>query len=175
MRREEKTALINGLAEQIGSYAHYYLTDISGLNAEQTAGLRRACFEQNVKMVVVKNTLLCKALEKAGKSNTEIESALVGSTSVMFSNVGNAPAKLIKAYRKKANSEKPLLKAAFVEECVYIGEGTLESLVNVKSRDELLGDIITLLQSPAKNVISALQGAAGGKIAGLVKTLEQRG
>lgn len=175
MRREEKTALINGLAEQIGSYAHYYLTDISGLNAAQTAALRRLCFAQDVKLVVVKNTLFCKALEAAGKSNTEIEATLSGSTSVMLSNTGNAPAKLIKEFRKSAKSEKPILKAAFVEECVYVGEHMLESLVNVKSREELIGDIISLLQSPAKNVISALQGAAGGKIAGLVKTLEQRG
>lgn len=174
MRREEKTALINGLAEQIGSYAHYYLTDISGLNAASTASLRKACYEKEVVMVVVKNTLLCKALEAAGKSNTEIEATLTGATAVMFSNVGNVPAKLIQDYRKAAKSEKPLLKAAYVQECVYVGEQTLVQLVNVKSRDELIGDIITLLQSPAQNLISALTGAAGNKVAGIVKALEER-
>lgn len=174
MRREEKTALINGLAEQLGNYAHYYLTDISGLNAEATAALRKACYEAEVELVVVKNTLLCKALAVAGKSDDSIEATLKGSTAIMFSNTGNVPAKLIKTYRKEKNSEKPLLKAAYVQECVYIGENTLEDLVNVKSREELIGDIVMLLQSPAKNLVSALSGAAGNKIAGLVKALEER-
>jgi len=175
MRREEKTELINGLADNLGEFAHYYLADISGLNAQQTANLRRTCFEKDVKLIVVKNTLFGKALEQSGKQNSEIADILVGSTAVMFSNVGNGPAKLIKEFRKTAGSEKPLLKAAFVDECVYLGEGSLADLVNLKSREELIGDIISLLQSPAKNVISALQASAGGKIAGLVKTLEERG
>ena len=174
MRREEKAELINGLADRLGEFAHYYLADISGLNAQQTAALRRTCYEKEVKLIVVKNTLFGKALEQAGKQNEEIDQILVGSTAVMFSNTGNSPAKLIKEFRKSAGSEKPLLKAAYVDECVYVGEASLTDLVNLKSREELIGDIIALLQSPAKNVISALQGSAGGKVASLVKALEER-
>lgn len=174
MRREEKSELIQGLAGKLGEYAHYYVTDISGLNAAKTDALRRICFERDVKLVVVKNTLFIKALEAAGKSNEEIETTLVGSSSIMFCNTGNVPAKLIKEFRKKNRIEKPILKSAFVEECAYVGEQSLSDLENVKSREQLIGEIVGLLQSPAKNVISALQGAAGHKIAGLVKTLEER-
>ena len=174
MRREEKTELINGLTNKLGEFAHYYLADISGLNAKQTADLRRICFEKEINLIVVKNTLFGKALEQSGKQNDEIADILIGSTAVMFSNTGNGPAKLIKEFRKTYSSEKPLLKAAFVEECVYIGETSLTDLINLKSREELIGDIIALLQSPAKNVISALQASAGGKIAGLVKSLEEK-
>lgn len=175
MRREEKTEIINSLAEQLGVYTHFYLADTSGLNAAQTAALRKKCYEQEIKLIVVKNTLLGKALEATGRADQEIVASLTGSTSVMFTNVGNAPARLIKEFRKSAKVEKPALKAAYVDECVYIGESSLEDLINVKSRDELLGDVIAMLQAPAKNVISALQNAAGGTIAGLVKTLEERG
>lgn len=174
MRREEKSELIQGLAAQLGEYAHYYVTDISGMNADKTAQLRRACFEKGVKLVVVKNTLFAKALEAAGKANDEIEATLVGSSSIMFANSGSLPAKLIKEFRKKAKSEKPLLKSAYVEECAYIGESQLKALEDVKSREQLIGEIVGLLQSPAKNVISALQANAGHKIAGLVKTLQER-
>lgn len=173
MNREEKTVAIQGLADQLQSYAHFYLTDASELNAEQTSDLRKLCHEKEVKMVVVKNTLFLKALEQINKADEELLPALKGSTAVMFSNVGKTPAVLIKEFRKK--NPKPILKAAFVEECVYVGDAALDSLANIKSRDELIGDIIGLLQSPAKNVISALQGSAGGKVAGLVKALEARG
>ncbi|MEG0601978.1 MAG: 50S ribosomal protein L10 [Mucinivorans sp.] len=174
MKREEKLQLTSEIAGLLGEYPHYYLTDISGLNAEKTAALRRLCFEGQVKLHVVKNTFFAKALAQVGKENAEIDSVLVGSTAVMFTSVGNAPAKLIKDFRKKENLEKPLLKAAYVDDCVYLGEGQLASLVALKSHDELVADVIALLQSPAKNVISGLQAAAGGKIAGLVKTLENR-
>lgn len=172
MNREEKTVAINSLADQLQSYAHFYVTDASGLNAEQTASLRRVCFEKDVKMLVVKNTLFIKALEQINKADAELMPALKGSTAILFSNIGKAPAVLIKEFRKKA--EKPVLKAAFVEECVYLGDQSLDALVNIKSRDELLGDIIGLLQSPAKNVIAALQASAGQKVAGIVKALEER-
>lgn len=172
MNREEKKVIIDSLAEQLAHFAHFYVTDTSELNAEQTAALRRKCFEQEVKLVVVKNTLFIKALEQTGKSHDELLQSLQGTSAIMFTNVGKAPAVLIKDFRK--TSSKPVLKAACVEDCVYLGEGSLDQLVNIKSREELIGDIIALLQSPAKNVISALQASAGQKIAGIVKTLESR-
>lgn len=174
MKKEDKAGVVNSLVEHLGSFAHYYLADISGLNAGATAKLRAICYTRDVKLVVVKNTFFAKALENAGKTNAEISATLEGPSAVMFCNTGNVPAKLIKEFRKTSNGEKPLLKAAFVDECTYIGENQLTTLVNIKSREELLGDIVALLQSPAKNVISALQGSAGQKIAGLVKTLESR-
>ena len=172
MTREEKLAVINGLAEQLNAYPHFYITNIEALNAEQTAKLRRKCFENGVKLVVVKNTLLTKALEKVEKADADLVSVLEGSTSVMFTETGKAPAVLIKEFRKSC--DKPVLKAAYVEGCVYVGDNQLETLCNIKSREELIGDIVSLLQSPAKNVISALQGSAGQKIDGLVKALEER-
>ena len=172
MTREEKLAVINGLAEQLNEYPHFYITNIEALNAEQTAKLRRKCFENNIKLVVVKNTLFGKALEKAEKADADLVSVLEGSTSVMFAETGKAPAVVIKEFRKSC--DKPGLKAAYVEGCVYVGDNQLEALCNIKSREELIGDIVGLLQSPAKNVISALQGNAGQKIAGLVKALEER-
>ena len=172
MNREEKTVIINGLADKLQQYAHFYLTDTAALNAEQTAKLSKACFEQDVKLVVVKNTLFIKALEQVSKANDELLPALKGETAVMFSNTGKAPAKLIKEFRKEC--DKPVLKAALVEDCVYVGDAALDELVNIKSREELIGDIVGLLQSPAKNVISALQASAGQKIAGLIKSLEER-
>lgn len=173
MNREEKKVIIDSLAEKLKEYSHFYITDTSELNAEQTAALRKMCFEQQVKLVVVKNTLFIKALEQVEKAEAELMPTLKGETAVMFCNTGKGPAKLIKEFRKA--NPKPVLKAACVEQCVYLGEGALEELVNIKSREELIGDIVALLQSPAKNVISALQGSAGQKIAGLVKTLEARG
>ena len=172
MTKEEKLVVINSLAEQLQAYPHFYITNIESLNAEQTASLRRKCFESNVKLVVVKNTLLTKALEKAEKADADLVKVLEGSTSIMFTEVAKAPAVLIKEFRK--TSDKPVLKAAYAEGCVYVGDEQLETLCNIKSREELIGDIVALLQSPAKNVISALQGNAGQKIAGLVKTLESR-
>ena len=172
MTKEEKLVVINSLAEQLQAYPHFYITNIESLNAEQTASLRRKCFESNVKLVVVKNTLLTKALEKVEKADADLVKVLEGSTSIMFTEVAKAPAVLIKEFRK--TSDKPVLKAAYAEGCVYVGDEQLETLCNIKSREELIGDIVALLQSPAKNVISALQGNAGQKIAGLVKTLEER-
>ena len=172
MTREEKLAVINGLAEQLNAYPHFYITNIEALNAEQTAKLRRKCFENNIKLVVVKNTLFGKALEKVEKAEADLVGVLEGSTSVMFAETGKAPAVVIKEFRKSC--DKPVLKAAYVEGCVYVGDNQLETLCNIKSREELIGDIVGLLQSPAKNVISALQGSAGQKIAGLVKALEER-
>ena len=172
MTREEKLAVINGLAEQLNAYPHFYITNIEALNAEQTAKLRRKCVENGVKLVVVKNTLLTKALEKVEKADADLISVLEGSTSVMLTETGKAPAVLIKEFRKSC--DKPVLKAAYVEGCVYVGDNQLDALCNIKSREELIGDIVSLLQSPAKNVISALQGSAGQKIAGLVKALEER-
>ena len=172
MTREEKAVVINNLVEQLNAYPHFYITNIEALNAEQTATLRRKCFESNIKLVVVKNTLLGKALESVDKADADLVKVLEGSTSVMFAETGKAPAVLIKEFRKK--NDKPILKAAYVEGCVYVGDDQLEALSNIKSREELIGDIVALLQSPAKNVISALQGNAGQKIAGIVKTLEER-
>ena len=172
MTREEKLAVINGLAEQLNQYPHFYITNIEALNAEQTATLRRKCFENGIKLVVVKNTLFTKALEKAEKADADLVNVLEGSTSVMFTETGKAPAVVIKEFRKSC--DKPDLKAEYVEGCVFVGDNQLDALCNIKSREELIGDIVALLQSPAKNVISALQGSAGQKIAGLVKALEER-
>ncbi|MDR3133899.1 MAG: 50S ribosomal protein L10 [Prevotellaceae bacterium] len=171
MRKEEKAAIIDRLAEQLQQAPNFYIADISGLNAEKTTQLRRLCFEKKVKLVVVKNTLLQKALEKNKFVETDLYSVLNGHTSVMFTEVVNAPAKLIKEF--SAANGKPELKGAYVQECLYVGANNLETLVNIKSREELIGDIVGLLQSPAKSVISALQ-SSGGKLAGIVKTLSER-
>ncbi|WP_412986110.1 50S ribosomal protein L10 [Pontimicrobium sp. IMCC45349] len=171
MTREEKSQVIEELTAQLADNANIYLTDISGLNAVTTSALRRACFKANVKLAVVKNTLLEKAMEASDKDFGELPTTLKGNTSVMYSETGNAPAKVIKAFRKK--SEKPLLKGAFIEEAVYLGDDQLDMLVDIKSKEELIGDIIGLLQSPAKNVVSALQ-SSGGKLSGILKTLSQK-
>ncbi len=172
MTKEQKTALIESLAAQLTEYPHFYITNIEALNAEQTASLRRSCFEKEVKLVVVKNTLMVKALEKAQLADSGLVSVLEGSTSIMFSHSAKAPALLIKEFRK--TSDKPVLKAAYAEGSVYVGDDQIEALCSIKSRDELIGDVVMLLQSPAKRVISALQGGSGQLIAGLVKTLEER-
>ena len=151
---------------------NFYITDIEGLNAEQTSDLRRACFGKDIKLVVVKNTLLAKVLEKGGDEMNSLCPVLKGSTALMFTETANAPAKLIKEQAEKMG--KPILKGAYVQECAYVGAQHLDTLCNIKSREELIGDIITILQSPVKNVISGLQANAGGCIAGLVKTLEER-
>ncbi|MFV0564592.1 MAG: 50S ribosomal protein L10 [Flavobacteriaceae bacterium] len=171
MTREEKSQVIETLTAELAENGNIYLADISGLNAESTTDLRRAAFKANIKMAVVKNTLLAKAMEASEKDFGNLPTVLKGNTSVMYSETGNAPAKLIKNFRKK--SEKPLLKGAFIEEAVYIGDNQLDALVDIKSKDELLGEIVTLLQSPAKNVISALK-SSGGKLAGIIKTLSEK-
>ena len=172
MRREEKNLLIDKLAEQIKQYPHFYLTDISELNASITSKLRRKCFEKQIELVVVKNTLFIKALERSGKSDyTSLYDSIKGSTSVMFTETGNIPAKLIKEFRK--GNPKPLLKAAFVEDSIYVGENQLETLASLKSKNELIADVVAMLQSPAKNVISSLQSGRN-IIAGVVKTLSEK-
>ena len=171
MTREEKSQVIEELTAQLADNTHIYLTDISGLNAKNTSELRRACFKADIKMAVVKNTLLSKAMESSERDFGDLPKTLIGNTSVMYSETGNAPAKVIKLFRKK--SDKPLLKGAFIEEAVYIGDEQLDALVDIKSREELIGEIVGLLQSPAKNVISALK-SGGNIIAGLVKTLSER-
>jgi len=171
MKREEKNTIIENIIQQIQGSKHFYLTDIAALNAEATGKLRRKCFENNIELLVVKNTLLKKALEKMEGDYSELYNVLTNETSLMLSETGNAPAKLIKEFR--ARNPKPILKAAYVEECVYIGDELLDSLISIKSRNELIADIIGLLQSPAKNVISALQSGKN-TLAGVVKTLSER-
>ena len=171
MTREEKSKVIENLTTQLSENPIIYLADISSLNANSTTNLRRACFKAGVKLEVVKNTLLAKAMESSDKDFGDLSQTLVGNTSIMFSETGNAPAKVIKEFRKK--SDRPLLKGAYIEESVYVGDDQLENLVNIKSKEELLGEIIGLLQSPAKNVISALK-SGGSTIAGIVKTLSER-
>jgi len=171
MTREEKSRVIEDLTGKLTDNNIIYLADISGLNAMQTSNLRRACFKANVNLAVVKNTLLAKAMEKAEKDFGELSETLKGNTSLMIAETGNAPAKVIKEFRK--GSKKPILKGAYVEEAVYVGDDQLENLVNIKSKEELIGDIIGLLQSPAKNVISALQ-SGGGTLHGILKTLGEK-
>jgi large subunit ribosomal protein L10 len=171
MRREEKNAIIDSLAEKLKEYSHFYLTDTAQLNAADTSDLRRKCFENNIKLIVVKNTLLKRALEMSEGDFNELYPVLKGTTSIMFAQTGNAPAKLIKEFRRK--HDKPVLKGAYVQESVYIGESSLEALMTVKTRQELIGDIVLLLQSPAKNVISALQ-SGGNKIHGVLETLSKK-
>ena len=171
MKKEDKNIIIDNLIEQIQSKKHFYVTDIAELNAEATSKLRRKCFENQIELVVVKNTLLKKALEKMDGNYSELYEVLNHSSSLMLCEIGNAPARLIKEFRTR--SPKPILKAAYVEECVYIGDQQLDALVSLKSRDELIGDIIGMLQSPAKNVISALQSGKN-TLAGVVKTLSER-
>ncbi|KAB7529545.1 50S ribosomal protein L10 [Flagellimonas olearia] len=171
MTREEKATVIEDLTAQLAENANIYLADISGLDAVATSNLRRACFKANIKLAVVKNTLLAKAMEASDKEFGELPEVLKGNTSMMLSETGNAPAKLIKDFRKK--SDRPLLKGAFIAEAIYIGDENLEALVNIKSKEEVIGDIIGLLQSPAKNVISGLK-SGGGKLAGILKTLSEK-
>ncbi len=171
MKRSDKLEVIEQLTNEINSYNHFYIADISGLNAEVTSNLRRLCNKREVKLVVVKNKLLRKALENSTKDTAELYDVLKDNTSVLFSNTGNVPAKLIKEFAKK--NKRPIFKAAFVEECAYIGENQLDALIDIKSKEELIGGIISLLQSPIKNVVSALQ-SGGQTIVGVLKTLEER-
>jgi len=171
MTREEKSQVIENLTAQLADSSTIYLADISGLDADTTSKLRRACFKANVQLAVVKNTLLSKAMEASDKDFGDLPETLKGNTSLMLSEVGNAPAKVIKAFRKK--SEKPVLKGAFIEEAIFVGDDQLETLSEIKSKEELIGEIIGLLQSPAKNVISALKGS-GSKLSGILKTLSEK-
>lgn len=171
MNKEEKDLVIDALVEKMSATKNFYLTDISSLTVEKTNNLRRTCFKKNIEIKVVKNTLLRKALERLDTDYSPLYDVLKGSTSVMFTDSVNEPAKLIKEFRK--TSDKPILKAAYVEESFYIGDNQIDALIAIKTKNEVIGDIIGLLQSPAKNVVSALK-SGGGKIAGIVKTLSER-
>ena len=171
MTREEKKQAIEDLTVELREVKNLYLTDIAGLNSAETSALRRLCFKSNVKLSVVKNTLLSKAMEASKRDFGDLKDILKGNTSLMFSEVGNAPAKIIKDFRKK--SEKPSLKGAFVEESIYIGDDQIPVLVSLKSKEEVIGEIISLLQSPTKKIISSLK-SGGGKISGILKTLSNK-
>ncbi|PDH54140.1 MAG: 50S ribosomal protein L10 [Cryomorphaceae bacterium MED-G11] len=171
MNKEEKVIAVEELKGQLADYKSIYLTDIAGLNAVQTSKLRRECFNSNVKLSVVKNTFLERAMSESENDFGELKELLKGNTTIMLSTIGNSPAKVIKKFRKDA--DKPILKGAFVDEAIYIGDEHIDALFNLKSKEEVIGEIITLLQSPAKNVISALKSSSG-KIAGLVKTLSEK-
>lgn len=171
MTREEKDQLIDSLAETLKSSNTVYLTDISNLNSSNSTRLRSLCFKRNVTLQVVKNTLLRKAMEKSEKNFEGLFPVLHGPTSIMISDSGNVPAKLIKEFRK--TSDKPILKGAFVQEMVFIGDSQLDMLIALKSKNELIADIVALLQSPAKNVISGLQ-SGGHKLTGILKTLSEK-
>lgn len=171
MTREEKSRVIEDLTAQLSSTSVVYLADISELNAETTSNLRRACFKANIQLNVVKNTLLAKAMEASDNDYGDLPSVLKGNTSILIAETGNAPAKIIKEFRKK--SDKPILKGAYIDSAIFIGDNQLDALVAIKSKEEVVGEIIGLLQSPAKNVISALK-SGGNTIAGLVKTLSER-
>ena len=172
MNKDQKAQYIEDLAQDLSKANVFYLADTAALTVETINQLRRRCFQQGIELRVVKNTLLAKAMAKVeGRNYDNLASVLGGPTSIMFAEVGNAPAKLIKDFRKK--NDKPILKGAYIEEAIFIGDNQLDALENIKSKEELLGDIIALLQSPAKNVVSGLTGA-GSKIAGILKTLEER-
>ena len=174
MRKELKDQHIDALCEEIKGYPSLYIADIGGLNSVQTSKLRRAAFRKEVKLEVVKNTLLIKALEKSGFDYSELFPVIKGETAIMLSNTNNAPAKLIKEFRtKEKNAEKPVLKGAYVEECFYIGHEHLDELVNIKSKNELIADVVAMLQSPFQNVLSQLQSGSN-TITGVLKTLEER-
>ncbi len=171
MRKEDKKVLIESLTQQLKENNNFYLTDVSTLNAEATSQLRRLSFKNGIKLIVVKNTLLRKAMENVDRDFSELYVALKGQTAIMFSEEGNAPAKMIKDYRKKTTI--PLIKAAFIEETTYLGDDQLEFLISIKSKNELLAELIALLQSPAKNVMGALQ-SGGQKLTGILKTLSEK-
>ena len=172
MKKEVKDTIIVELGEKLKQYPHFYLVDLTGLNAADTSELRRKCFKSEIKLVVVKNTLLEKALEAAETDYSPLYECLKGNTAIMFCNTANVPAKLIKDY-KKQKKEVPALKAAYAEESFFVGADKLDELVAIKSKNELIADVVALLQSPAKNVVSALQSGAN-TIHGVLKTLGER-
>lgn len=174
MRKEQKEQLIDSLCEEIKAYPHLYIADMGGLDSELTSKLRRAAFRKEVKLIVVKNTLLIKAMERTGFDYSELFSAIKGESCIMLSNVNNAPAKLIKEFRSaEKKATKPILKAAYVEECFYVGEQHLDALVNIKSKNELIADVVAMLQAPMQNVLSGLQ-SAGNTICGVLETLSEK-
>ena len=171
MRKEDKQVLIDSILNELKACPNFYLTDVSDLNAEKTSQLRRQCFNSGVKMIVVKNALLHKAMQQMEKEYDNLYDVLKGSTALMLCETGNAPAKLIKNFRK--TNDRPILKGAFIEECCYIGDDMIDALCNVKSKNDLIADVIALLQSPMKNVISGLQ-SGGHKLSGILETLSER-
>lgn len=175
MRIEQKNQLIDSLCEEIKAYPHLYIADIGGLNSVLTSQLRRLAFRREVKMIVVKNTLLIKAMEKSGMDYSQLFDVIKGETAIMLSNTNNTPAKLIKDFRTNNSkvTNKPILKGAYVEECFYVGDEHLEELVSIKSKNELIADVVALLQSPIKNVVSGLQ-SAGNTICGVLETLSEK-
>jgi large subunit ribosomal protein L10 len=172
MTREEKNQIIDALVVDLNNYGNFYITDISALTVEKTNQLRRACFNKNIKLSVAKNTLIRKALDKLDGDYSQIHSALKGTSAIMYCETANVPAKVIKEFRK--TNDKPVLKGAWIDSAVFLGDNQIEALASLKSKNELIADIIALLQSPAKNVISGLQGG-GHKLSGILKTLESRG
>ncbi|HNP99165.1 MAG TPA: 50S ribosomal protein L10 [Bacteroidia bacterium] len=173
MKREEKDVIIGEIAQLLTKYPNVYVTDTSALTVAKTSQLRRLCFSKGVKMLVAKNSLIQKAMEKQDAAAYEgLFVSLKGTSALMFSETGNVPAKLIKEFRKSGN-DKPLLKGAWIETAVFVGDNQLDTLATIKSKNELVADIIALLQSPARNVISGLQ-SGGGKLAGIIKTLSER-
>ena len=171
MRKEDKKIIIDSILAELQACPNFYLTDISDLNAEKTSQLRRQCFNSGIKMLVVKNTLLHKAMQQMDKEYNELFEVLKGQTAVMLCETGNAPAKLIKNFRQK--SDRPILKGAFIEECCYVGDDMIDTLCNVKSKNDLIADVIALLQSPMKNIISGLQ-SGGHKLSGILETLSEK-
>jgi large subunit ribosomal protein L10 len=173
MNKEEKHELVIALTEQMKEYGNFYITDTSNLTVAKVNNIRRQCFESDITMQVAKNSLIKKAMEATGAGDfTAVYDVLKGSSSILFSKSATAPAKLIKKLRKKG--EKPILKAAYIDASIFIGDNQLDTLINLKSKEQLIGEVIGLLQSPAKNVISALQ-SGGNILAGVVKTLQERG
>ena len=170
MRKEVKNTVIAELGEKLNQYPHFYLVDVTGLNAADTSALRRKCFKNEIKMVVVKNNLLIKAFEAADIDYSPLYDSLVGNTAVLFTETANVPAKMLKDYVKAG---VPALKSAYAEESFFVGADKLEELAHIKSKNEVIADIVALLQSPAKNVISALQGSAGGKLHSLFQGMEE--
>ena len=171
MKKEVKDTIIVELGEKLKEYAHFYLVDLTGLNAEQTSDLRRKCFKSDIKLLVVKNKLLHKAFEAAETDFSPLYECLKGNTALMFCQTANVPAKLLKEYKDK-KQEIPALKGAFAEESFFVGADKLAELVAIKSKNELIADVVALLQSPIKNVISGLN--AGGKIHGLLDAIAER-
>ena len=172
MRKEDKYTVVENISNILKDYSCVYLAETAGLNAEKTSELRRACAKADIKLVVVKNTLLKKAMDQSEIDYSGLYPAMKGATSLLLSNTGNAPAKLLKSFIKK-DDKLPVLKAAFVEETVYMGAEQLDFLASLKSKNELIADVVALLQSPAKNVISALQ-SGGNKLHGILETLSNK-
>jgi len=176
MTKEEKISIVSDLTQKLAEIDYFYITDASGMTVAEINDFRRACFEKGIEYKVVKNTLIKKALDTLETDYTEFsEEVLKGFSGIIFSpEAGNVPAKMLKEFRKNTGGDKPILKGASIDSALYVGDDQIDALTKVKSKFELIGEVIGLLESPAKNVVSALQGA-GGTLAGILKTLEERG